>query len=150
MRSKPIETNRGFTLLETIVAVILISIGLLMTAHLMVVAIEMHEATESDIKGIQLAQAKLEILKAQFSQSILGGDTPMELTEGTHGPESLWIQTAGDNTQSHLYYDVTWDVVNLAGGKKQVTLTVKPTNAQYDPASTEYEDTVSIATILSP
>jgi prepilin-type N-terminal cleavage/methylation domain-containing protein len=145
------DGNRGFTLLETIVAVVILTTGLLMLAHLTVVGIDMHERTESDVKAIQLAQAKMESLKSQFSQTILGGQTPYELTEGIHGPETMMIQTTEYDTQNNLYFNVAWNITNLPRGKKQVTLSVQPMNYQGEyPTDTQSDETVSITSVLAP
>ena len=139
----------GFTLIETMVAIVIITIGLLMLTHLMVVSIVLHERTESDVKSTQFAQAKMESLKAQFSNSLLGGTLPGDLASGSHGPETMMIQTDEDNnTQNYLYFNVSWNITDLAGGQKQVNLSVSPMS--YDNSSDESVIPVSIVSVLAP
>lgn len=139
----------GFTLIEAMVAIVIITTGLLMLTHLMVVSIVLHERTESDIKSTQLAQAKMESLKAQFSNSLLGGTLPGDLASGFHGPETMMIQTDDDsNTQNYLYFNVSWNITDLAGGQKQVDLSVSPIS--YDTSASDSESPVSIISVLAP
>jgi len=139
----------GFTLIEAMVAIVIITTGLLMLTHLMVISIVLHERTESDVKSTQLAQAKMESLKAQFSNSLLGGTLPADLVSGSHGPEAMMIQTDEDNnTQNYLYFNVSWNITDLAGGQKQVNLSVSPMS--YDDSVDESVIPVSIISVLAP
>jgi len=139
----------GFTLVEAMVAIVIITVGLLMLTHLMVISIVLHERTESDVKSTQLAQAKMESLKAQFSNSLLGGTLPGDLVSGSHGPETMMIQTDEDNnTQNYLYFNVSWNITDLAGGQKQVNLSVSPMS--YDDSVNESVIPVSVISVLAP
>ena len=149
------NNQRGFTLIETIVAMVIITTGLLMLAHLMVVSIVMHESTESDIKSVQLAQAKMESLKAQFSNSIETGDTPYDLVAGSHGPEPMYIQSNDYQvyeSQNYLYFDVSWTIADLAGGQKQITLSVSPMSFQYgdETGADTSVNPVTITSVIAP
>ncbi len=143
--------QEGFTLIETIVAIIIITTGLLMLAQLMVVSITLHENTESDVKSIELAQAKMESLKAQFSHSLVTGTLPADLAPGSHGPETVMIETSEHDTQNSIYFDLSWDIINLSGGQKQVTLSISPMSYQSDQTDGEsgYDVNINPLTITS-
>ena len=143
--------QEGFTLIETIVAIIIITTGLLMLAQLMVVSINLHENTESDVKSIELAQAKMESLKAQFSHSLTTGTLPADLAPGSHGPETVMVQTSDYDTQNSIYFDLSWDITDLAGGQKQVTLSISPMSYQTDQTDGEsgYDVNINPLTITS-
>jgi prepilin-type N-terminal cleavage/methylation domain-containing protein len=142
----------GFTLIETIVAIVIITVGLLMLAHLMTVSIVLNEKTESDLKSIQLAQGKLESLKAQFNSFVNTGDLPGDLSSGSHGPETVMIQTDDTDTQNSLYFDISWSVTDLSGGMKQVTLAVNPMSYQTTGGGDDIQSVnpVTITSVLAP
>ena len=146
------QGQEGFTLIETIVAIIIITTGLLMLAHLMMVSIVMHERSESDLKSVQLAQGKMETLKAQFSNYMNSGDLPGDLAAGFHGPESVMISTEEYDTQNYLYFNLSWSVTDMTGGAKQITLSVDPaSNQTVDEGQQDNSfNTVSITSVLAP
>ena len=111
-------------------AIVIITVGLLTLAHLMTVSIIMHERTESDLKSVQIAQGKMESLKAQFNSFVSSGDLPGDLAAGSHGPETVVIQTNETDTQNYLSFDVNWNIADMSGGMKQVTLSVNPVQYQ--------------------
>ena len=152
MKQSKSRTHQGFSLIETIVAILIITTGLLMMAHLMTVSIAMHERTEFDLKSVQLAQGKMESLKAQFAAFLDSGQLPADLVSGSHGPESAYIQTNEYSTQNYLHFDMSWDVVDLSGGLKQVTLSVNPISFQegLDGMGSASTDSVTITSVLAP
>ena len=79
--------QQGFSLIETIVSIVIITVGLLTLAHLLTISIVMHERTESDLKAVQVAQGKMESLKAQFNTFMTTGSLPGDLSAGSHGPD---------------------------------------------------------------
>lgn len=143
MRLNKNHNQEGFTLIETIVAIVIITVGLLMLAHLMTVSIVLNERTESNLKSIQLAQGKMESLKAQFNNFVNSGDLPGDLSSGSHGPETITIQTDDSDTQNYLSFDMRWSIIDLSGGMKQVTLSVNPDGD-------DNQSAVTITSVLSP
>lgn len=152
MKQSKRGNRNGFTLIETIVAILIITTGLLMMAHLITVSIVMHERTEFDLKAVQLAQGKMESLKAQFAAFLESGQLPADLAPGSHGPEAAYIQTNEYSTQNYLYFDMSWDVVDLSGGIKQITMSVNPMLFQEgsDVTGTSSIDSVTITSVLAP
>lgn len=143
MRLNKKHNQDGFTLIETIVAIVIITVGLLMLAHLMTVGIVLNERTEAGLKSIQLAQGKLESLKAQFNNFMNSGELPGDLSSGSHGPETVMIQTDDSDTQNYLSFDLSWDITDLSGGMKQVTLSVNPDGD-------DNQSVVTITSVLAP
>ena len=149
------NSQKGFSLIETIVAIVIITVGLVTLAHLMTVSIILHERTEADLKSVQIAQGKMESLKAQFSTFLSSGDLPGDLSAGSHGPETVVIQNSETDTQNLLSFDVNWNIADMSGGMKQITLSVNP--VQYQATGGEDGDysvnsvnPVTITSVLAP
>ncbi len=149
------RSQKGFSLVETIVAIVIITVGLVTLAHLMTVSIVLHERTESNLKSVQIAQGKMESLKAQFNSFVSSGDLPGDLSAGTHGPETVVIQTDETDTQNYLSFDVNWNIADMSGGIKQVTLSVnpvpyRPTGGGDGDYSVNSVNPVTITSVLAP
>lgn len=122
--------EQGFTLIEGICAIFILTISLLSLAQLMMVGLERYEFARYDTKAVNLAQAKVEELRTQFSWQIESGGTAADLAPGSHGPESVVLNEAEGSLQGSRSFSLSWNVTNLAGGQKAVTVTVRPQNQE--------------------
>lgn len=118
--------QRGFTLLEILLAMVFLSVALLALAQLIVVALEHNKFAEFNTKAVQVARMKVEALRGQFSDQIESGTESADLTAGQHGPESITLQHPDNTIQSVTQFDVTWTIIDTAGGSKSVAVTVIP------------------------
>jgi prepilin-type N-terminal cleavage/methylation domain-containing protein len=97
--------NRGFSLIEVMVSMLLLMTGLLLMAHSMGAAIETNYRTNQETIAANYAQQKLEVLKSvSFGHS--------ELAEGNHSD----IPEAG--------FSRAWSVTSNGDDEKTITLTL--------------------------
>jgi prepilin-type N-terminal cleavage/methylation domain-containing protein len=139
------ESERGFTLIEAMIAMFILTISLLAVAQLMMVALDKTEFAKYETKAVHLAQAKVEELRSLFGRQVETGETADELVAGAHGPEAVQLPTPQGSLQGLLNFQVRWEVADLLGGQKAVSVTVTPLFP--NPRQTE---TLSIATRFSP
>jgi len=102
-----ISANRGFTLIEVLVAVFLLTVALLGTAALTTTVIKGNSLSQRSTTATTLAKDKLEELKARSFTSLSGG-TDSWNAEGTTGGTA--------------YYTRTWTVTGT--DPKTITVTV--------------------------
>ena len=109
-KRKP-EKEHGFTLLDTLAAIALLTVGLLAVASLHIGAIQANSFAGHVTEGTTRAQDKLEELMA----------LPYDDVNDDNSPEQ---QTGSDNT----VYTIAWTVLDDAGGApsntKLITVTV--------------------------
>jgi prepilin-type N-terminal cleavage/methylation domain-containing protein len=139
------EDEKGFTLIESMIAMFILTISLLAVAQLMVVSLHKSEFAKYETKAVHLAQAKVEELRAMFGRQVDSGAPVADVAAGSHGPEEVRLPTPQGGLQGMLNFLVTWEVADLAGGQKAVEVTVVPANR--NPRQTQ---TISIATRFSP
>ncbi len=137
--------TRGFSLIEALIALFILSIGLLAVAQLMMVSLDRSESAKYDTKAIQIAQAKVEELRHLFGRSVATGESPADLSVGSHGPATVQLESPEDRIQSQRSFQVSWKVQDLGAGQKAVVITVTP--AVNIPHQTE---TITVTTQLTP
>jgi len=135
----------GFSLLEALIAMSLLTISLLALAQLMLVSLDKTEFAKYDTKAINLAQAKLEELRTQFGWEIQTGQSASELAAGSHGPETITFDLPENTIQGIRFFQVSWAVTDLASGQKTVSVSVSPQNG--NPLQSE---TITVSTNLAP
>ena len=140
-----VEQERGFSLIEAMVALLILTISLLALAQLMFVSLDKSQFANYDTKAIHLAQAKVEELRNLFGWQISSGQDASDLTAGSHGPETIALQAAGETLQGQRNFQVSWQVTNLAGGRKSVAVTVAPVIA-----NPRQNETLTINTDFAP
>jgi prepilin-type N-terminal cleavage/methylation domain-containing protein len=120
--------SEGFSLVETLVAMFIMSFGLMAAGQMMFAAMSASSLARSKGNAAILAQNKMEFLGDLFRQNQLSAD----LTDGNHGPEQ--IQITNPNTGAVLNrFNVAWNVSIVPdprAGKvlkaKQVRVTISP------------------------
>jgi type IV pilus modification protein PilV len=139
------DRDRGFSLIEALIALFILSVGLLSVAQLMMVSLDRSEAAKYDTKAVQLAQAKVEELRLLFGRSVDSGQTPEDLSAGSHGPITVELENPDDRIQNQRSFQVSWDVQELDAGQKTVVVTVTPVTG--NPHQTEI---ITLTTRLTP
>lgn len=118
----------GFTLIEMMIALVIMTVGLLSAGQLMYVAMASASLARSKGTAATVASDKLEFLADVFRRNPVDGS----LTNGDHGPEQ--VQVTNPNTGTALNrYRVQWNVSTVPDprpGKlmksKLVRVTVTP------------------------
>lgn len=144
---------QGFTLVETLIAMVILSFGLLAVGQLIASAIGGTTLARSKGSASMVAQDKIDFLADAYRQNQDGAD----LTIGTHGPEQVEILNPSDSTAMNRY-NVAWTVSDVADprvGKvikaKQVRVTVTPIGSgTTENIQTSLNKVISITAIFSP
>jgi prepilin-type N-terminal cleavage/methylation domain-containing protein len=120
--------EKGFTLPETLIAMLVLTFGLLATGQLIYIAMSSTSLARSKGSAALVAQAKLEVLADLYRQNPGAPD----LTDGAHGPERVEITNPSSRSALNRY-NVAWNVAMVPDprpGKilkaRQVTVTVTP------------------------
>lgn len=106
--SDDIKNNDGFTLIEIMIAVFLLTTALLATVALTTTIIKSNALSQTATTATTLAKDKIEDLKATAYASLSGGT-------------DSW-NAAG--TASGTYYTRTWTVTGTSPNPKTITVTV--------------------------
>ena len=127
--TKSARNQNGFSLLEAMIALFILTISLLALAQLMIVSLDKTQFANYDTKAINLAQAKVEELRNLFGWQISSGQVSSELAPGSHGPETITLQAPSETLQGQRSFQVSWRVTDLASGRKSVAISVAPMTA---------------------
>lgn len=118
--------DAGFSLIETLIGMFILTMGLLSTGQLLYVAMTSSSLARAKGSAAIVAQNKLEYLADLYRQN----STHADLTVGNHGPEQVSLTNPTDSTVMNRY-NVAWTVATVVTNGKtlkalQVTVTVTP------------------------
>jgi type II secretory pathway pseudopilin PulG len=126
IRNRP--NSEGFSLVETLIAMIILTFGLMATGQMLASAIGGTTLARSKGSATMVAQDRLDFLSDAFRQDPNGAD----LTIGTHGPVQEDVINPSDSSIVNRY-NVAWAVTAIVDPRpgflnkaKQVTVTVTP------------------------
>lgn len=139
------QKDAGFSLLEAVIALFILTVSLLSVAQLMILSLDKSEFAKSDTKAIQLAQAKAEELRQLYGRSVATSQSVADLSAGSHGPVTVILDSPEDRIQGQKNFQVSWTIQNLTAGQKAVSVTVAP--AIINPRQSE---TITLTTRFSP
>ena len=114
--------ERGFTLIETVIALVVMMIVMLAAASVFAYAVY-HNSTGVDrAQTLAVAQESMEILRsAAFSKSRVDAILQAGTQTQTGVPRG--------GTNGVRYYDITWTIVDTTPTVKTITVKVTPTGA---------------------
>ena len=145
MKTEKPTNQAGFTLIEAMIAMFILTVSLLALAQLMLVSLDKTQFANYDTKAVNLAQAKLEELRTAFGWQIeSGGDSDL-LATGPHGPETITLPARANTLQGIRSFQISWQVTDLASGRKSVAVTVTPLAA-----NPRQSQAITITTFLAP
>jgi len=120
MKILPLHTQHGFTLIEMLIAIVVLAIGMLGLARMTMATISVHTATERLARASALLQDSMERIK----QAGYGGATPGTVTDA-YGALSSYSTSGGTTFNYSSYKRVISIVANTpATNMKTVTVTV--------------------------
>jgi prepilin-type N-terminal cleavage/methylation domain-containing protein len=151
-KTRDSNTEAGFTLTEMLIALFIMTFGLLSAGQLMLIAMGSSSLARSKDSAAVAAQDRLEYLADLYRRDTAAA----ELTVGDHGPMSVNIQNPIDNSILNRF-SVGWNVsvVPDARGKtlhaRLVRVTVTPVDATGNVNSRSLlNKVVSVSSIFSP
>ena len=146
------RSEGGFTLVEMLISLIILTFGLLAAGQLMAVAMGSASLARSKGSAAVVARDRLEALADLYRQD----SSAVDLALGNHGPVQVQVMNTVDNNVMNRY-NVAWNVsvVPDARGKvlsaRIVRVTVTPINAAGGVNSrTSLNKIVSMSAIFSP
>ncbi len=145
MKTTVRQECKGFTLLETLIALMILAVALLGLAHLVGIAISQNAFARYTTVAIQVAQTKLEDLKSGYNAELESGTVYPDLTPGTHGPETVTLEAPSYTRQGSRQFLVSWEVTSSAGTRKTVAITVNP-----QVANAMQTKTITVTSLFSP
>jgi prepilin-type N-terminal cleavage/methylation domain-containing protein len=110
----------GFTLVEMLIAMMVMTFGLLAAGQLMYVAMGSASLARSKGSAAIVAQDKLEFLADRFRQD----PTLPDFTNGSHGPEQVQVTNPATGRVVNRF-NVQWTVATVADPRPGVTLKAK-------------------------
>ncbi|MDA2934826.1 prepilin-type N-terminal cleavage/methylation domain-containing protein [Acidobacteria bacterium AH-259-D05] len=143
------NSEKGFTLMECMIAVTVLTISFLGLAQLMTVSLQQNAFSRYNTMAVEVAQKKLEVLRTKFNNELETETSDSNLTAGSHpsgspGYELLTLTAPSYSNIGDSQFQVSW-TVTISGKQKTVSVTVDPqTTNELTSAS------LSITTIFSP
>lgn len=126
MKQSRISKDRGFTLIESMIALAVMAITLLGLGQLVSTAVRQNAATRFfETMGVLIVQEKLEALRGAYNRELESETGSSDLTAGSHGPETLIMEAPAGSSMGDSEFEVSW-TVTIAGSQKTVNVTVEP------------------------
>ncbi len=127
-----IWSDQGFSLIETLIALLVLAVGLLAATQLISIAMGSRSLSRSKQMAAVVAQSQLEHLGDLYRQDA----SAMDLAPGNHGPREVRVLNPVSGTELNCF-SVSWIAGHVSDprpGKilqaRQVTVTVTPAQSQ--------------------
>jgi prepilin-type N-terminal cleavage/methylation domain-containing protein len=147
------NTERGFSLIEVMIALIITVFGLLAAGQLLFVAASSHSLARSKGAAALIAQNKLEVLSDLYSREPSNDD----LSPGNHGPEEVTVINPNDGNILNCFR-ITWTAENVPDPRPGIMHTARVIKVTVTPVQSGgvenkqpwMNKVVNITTIFSP
>ncbi|MCZ6768835.1 MAG: prepilin-type N-terminal cleavage/methylation domain-containing protein [Acidobacteria bacterium] len=143
MKQSMNSTEKGFTIVENMLAVAVLAISVLALGQLMSVAVRQNAFTRVETMSNAIAQEKLETLRAAYNKELETETASDDLTAGSHGPQMMTMEAPTESSMGDSDFQVSW-TVTIAGTRKTVDVTVEPQD------SNELNSDLHLTTIFVP
>jgi prepilin-type N-terminal cleavage/methylation domain-containing protein len=144
MNSKAHSEEKGFSLVESMIAMAILSVTFLGLAQLLTVGLQQNSLSRSRTMAVTVGQQQLEKLRATYNRELESGSPSSQLTPGAHGPETVTLSAPSDSVMEDNPFQVTWAVA-VSGQQRTVTVDVVP-QSQNDMVN----QSLTIASVFSP
>lgn len=138
------HSESGIGLLDSMIALFVLSISLLALVQLMGTAVNQSAFSQNNTMATAVVQEKIEELRTAYTRELETQTTSADLGNGFHGPETVTPSSPTDSNMGDRLFRVNC-FVNTSGHQKTVMGTVQPvsTNARQS-------ETLSFTTVFSP
>ena len=118
-------SQEGIGLLDSMIALVVMSVSLLALVQLMGTAVHQSAFSQNNTMAAAVAQEKIEELRTTYTRELETRSALADLTDGSHGPQTVTLSSPGHSNMGDKQFRVTWNV-DISGKQKTVTGTVEP------------------------
>ncbi len=134
----------GIGLLDSMIALVVLSIGLLALVQLMGTALNQSAFSQNNTMAAGVVQEKIEELRTTYTRELETRSASVDLTDGAHGPQTVTLSSPGHSNMGDKQFRVTWNV-DISGRQKTVTGTVEPVVE-----NTRQSESLAFTTVFAP
>ncbi len=119
------HSQKGIGLLDSMIALVVLSISLLALVQLMGTAVNQSAFSQNSTMASAVVQEKIEELRTTYTRELETRSALADLTDGSHGPQTVTLSSPSHSNMGDRLFRVSWNV-NISGKQKTVTGTVEP------------------------
>ncbi len=138
------HSQDGIGLLDSMIALVVLSVSLLALVQLMGTAVNQSALSQNSTMASAVVQEKIEELRTTYTRELETRSALADLTDGSHGPQTVTLSSPGHSNMGDRQFRVTWNV-DISGKQKTVTGTVEPVVN-----NTRQSESLSFTTVFSP
>jgi len=138
------HSQDGIGLLDSMIALVVLSVSLLALVQLMGTAVNQSALSQNSTMASAVVQEKIEELRTNYTRELETRSALADLTDGSHGPQTVTLSSPGHSNMGDRQFRVTWNV-DISGKQKTVTGTVEPVVN-----NTRQSESLSFTTVFSP
>jgi prepilin-type N-terminal cleavage/methylation domain-containing protein len=117
--------EKGFTLIENVISLAVLTITLLGVVQLMAIAVRQVALARFETMAAVIGQTKLEELRAVYNNELETGTDSSDLAAGSHGPTTVTLAAPAHSSMGDSSFEVSWAVIE-SGTRKIVSVTIEP------------------------
>jgi Tfp pilus assembly protein PilV len=137
-------SENGIGLLDSMIALSVLSISLLALVQLIGTSVNQSAFSQNNTMANAVIQEKIEELRTAYTRELETETSSSDLTDGSHGPETVTLSSPNDSNMGDRLFRVTWNVA-ISGHQKTVTGTVEPVVN-----NTRQSETLAFTTVFTP
>ena len=130
--------------MDSMIALVVLSISLLALVQLMGTALNQSAFSRNNTMAAAVVQEKIEELRTTYTRELETKSALADLTDGSHGPETVTLSSPNHSNMGDKQFRVTW-TVDISGKQKTVTGTVEPVVE-----NTRQSESLAFTTVFAP